>query len=82
MHVRLNARKLYQADGHSVQEMLKLVSLLFSASDGAQPEESVASGADDAQAASNFEANHTQILNKVSRVDLCRRQTNFIQNLI
>ena len=29
MHVKLSARKLYQADGHSVQELLKLLSLLF-----------------------------------------------------
>jgi hypothetical protein len=29
MHVKLSAKKLYQADGQAVQELLKLVGLLY-----------------------------------------------------
>lgn len=29
MHVKLSAKKLYQADGQAVQELLKLLALLY-----------------------------------------------------
>ncbi|CAM9278245.1 unnamed protein product, partial [Scytosiphon promiscuus] len=31
-HIKLNAKKLYAADGHAVKELLKLATLLYSAS--------------------------------------------------
>lgn len=30
-HVRLNTKKLYQADGYAVKEMLKITSMLYDA---------------------------------------------------
>ena len=30
-HIRLNTKKLYQADGHAVREVLKITSILYNA---------------------------------------------------
>lgn len=71
MHVKLSARKLYEADGHTVQELLKLLSLLYTNN-----------GKESAQSSQQIEpervvsdANLSHIVSKVSQ-NMCN-QTDF-----
>lgn len=66
MNIKLNLKKLYQADGHAVQELLKLATLLYKSA-----RESTEIKNDDHLHANK--SNQSQIMNKINEIKNARK---------
>lgn len=69
MNIKLNVKKLYQADGHAVQELLKLANLLYKSA-----KESTEIKSEEGPFVGNANRpNQTQTMNKINEIKNARK---------
>ena len=70
MNIKLNLKKLYQADGHAVQELLKLANLLYKS---AKESNEIANDEIAFTSVNSNKLNQTQIMSKINEIKNARK---------